>query len=102
MVRMTSRMSPSVSRNRAAARSTRPGGGVSETKRRASLVAMYRALAGCIARRLRPPRQLGGDDPRRRRMPRQDVEHALAVRLPAAALDRQAEHGLLSRVMQPR
>ena len=42
-------MSPSVSRNRAAARSTSAGGGVSETNRRASLVEMNFAVAGRLA-----------------------------------------------------
>ena len=50
MVRVTSRKSPSVAWNRAAARSTSAGGGVSLTKRRASLVAMKRAVAGSFAR----------------------------------------------------
>ena len=39
-------MSPSVARNVAATRSTSAGGGSSETKRRTSLVAMKRAVAG--------------------------------------------------------
>ncbi len=51
IVRSVSRMSPSVRVNVAAARSTSAVGGVSTTKRRASFVAMNRAVAGCRARR---------------------------------------------------
>ena len=81
MVRTTSRMSPSVSRKRFAARSTSACGGVSATNRRASLVAMNRAVDGCAG---------------------QDVEHLLAVLLAAARLDRVAEHHLLAVVVHAR
>ena len=70
-----------MARNRAAARSTSAGGGVSLTNRRTSLVAMKT---------------------RRRRMLRQDVEHLLAVGLAAAGLDHVAEHDLLPGVVQAR
>ena len=74
-------MSPSVSRNRLAARSTSAAGGSSDDE---------------------PPRQLRRDEPRRRRVRREDVEHLFAVRLSAAGLDLVAEHHLLAVVVHAR
>ena len=42
------------------------------------------------------------DEARRRRVPREDVEHLLAVVLAAAGLDHVAEDDLLARVVQAR
>ena len=75
MVRITSRRSPSVSRNLAAARSTSAGGGVSLTNRRTSFVAMKCAVDGCLARM---------------------SSTSFAVALAAAGLDPVAEHHLLA------
>ena len=47
-------------------------------------------------------RQLGGDEPRRGRMPHQDVDDALAVALAAARRNRVAEHALAARIVGAR
>ena len=81
MVRITSLMSPSVSLNRAAARSTSAAGGVSLTNRRTSFVAMKRAVDGCAARM---------------------SSTCSPSLLAAAGLDPVAEHQLLAAVVQAR
>ena len=48
------------------------------------------------------PRQLGGDEPRRRRMAHEDVDDALAVALAAARRNHLAEHALGARIVGAR
>ena len=76
MVRITSRMSPSVC--------AESGGRAIDERGR-------RRIAD------EPPDQLRRDEARRRRMRGEDVEHLFAVALAAAGLDPVAEHELLAR-----
>src|SRR5439155_6161123 len=49
-----------------------------------------------------PPRQLGGNEARRGRMCRENVEHLFTVSAAAAGLDAMPEHDLLSDVVDTR